>query len=240
MEGFPDGLQVNLDWRSYIFTSPSPRALVGSVKTRLGVDFKEAEKEVRPVPVRIGQGNSIVLSVNQQLGNDYNVKGDELGVGAVVWDAAIVLGWFLEAFPEIVKGGKTVIDLGSGTGICGILAAIFMGIGEEGSKGSLGKVVCTDHGRLEALCRGNVSTAQETFSGLGGGWEGVVRCLGEVEFCHFWWGGGLPDRVRELGERGGGRESSSTLLSRATTFTTMTPSLLSWNHSRLLLDRGPL
>ena len=88
MEGFPDGLQVNFDWRSYIFTSPSPRALVGSVKTRLGVDFKEAEKEVRPVPVRIGQGNSIVLSVNQKLGNDYHVLGEALGVGAVVWDAA--------------------------------------------------------------------------------------------------------------------------------------------------------
>ena len=98
MENFPssDSLSVNVDWRSYIFDSPVPKAMTGKVKTRLGVDFNEAEKASRSVMVGVGDGDEVELVILQRLGNDYNIKGDELGVGAVVWDAAIVLGRFLE------------------------------------------------------------------------------------------------------------------------------------------------
>ncbi|KAM5152876.1 protein N-lysine methyltransferase METTL21A isoform 1-T2 [Mantella aurantiaca] len=47
----------------------------------------------------------------------------ELGVAAVVWDAAIVLCMYLEA-GSINLEGRSVIELGAGTGLVGIVAAL--------------------------------------------------------------------------------------------------------------------
>ncbi|XP_072274790.1 protein N-lysine methyltransferase METTL21A [Pyxicephalus adspersus] len=47
----------------------------------------------------------------------------ELGVAAVVWDAAIVLCMYLEA-GGINLNGRSVIELGAGTGLVGIVAAL--------------------------------------------------------------------------------------------------------------------
>lgn len=47
-------------------------------------------------------------------------------VGCVVWDAAIVLSKFLERRECVEPGlfsGRSVVELGSGTGIVGIMAA---------------------------------------------------------------------------------------------------------------------
>ncbi|KAG9348707.1 hypothetical protein JZ751_029024 [Albula glossodonta] len=46
-----------------------------------------------------------------------------LGVAAVVWDAAIVLSMYLE-LGEIELRGKPAIELGAGTGLVGIVAAL--------------------------------------------------------------------------------------------------------------------
>ncbi|XP_053386773.1 protein N-lysine methyltransferase METTL21A-like [Mercenaria mercenaria] len=46
-----------------------------------------------------------------------------LGVAAVVWDAAEVLSEYLENSADIVKD-KTVIELGAGTGLVGIVASL--------------------------------------------------------------------------------------------------------------------
>ncbi|GAB1598580.1 protein N-lysine methyltransferase METTL21A-like [Argonauta hians] len=51
---------------------------------------------------------------------------NKLGVTAVVWDSAIVLSEFLEKHPEFVKN-KSVIELGAGTGLVGIVAALLGG-----------------------------------------------------------------------------------------------------------------
>ncbi|XP_029655822.1 protein N-lysine methyltransferase METTL21A [Octopus sinensis] len=51
---------------------------------------------------------------------------DLLGVAAVVWDSAIVLSEFLEVNPEFAKN-KNVIELGAGTGLVGIVAALLGG-----------------------------------------------------------------------------------------------------------------
>ncbi|KAM8934775.1 protein N-lysine methyltransferase METTL21A [Pelodytes ibericus] len=47
----------------------------------------------------------------------------ELGVAAVVWDAAVVLCMYLETGAINVKG-SSVIELGAGTGLVGIVAAL--------------------------------------------------------------------------------------------------------------------
>lgn len=47
----------------------------------------------------------------------------ELGVAAVVWDAAVVLCMYLEAGGIDVKG-RSVVELGAGTGLVGIVAAL--------------------------------------------------------------------------------------------------------------------
>ncbi|KAK6165491.1 hypothetical protein SNE40_022410 [Patella caerulea] len=60
-----------------------------------------------------------------------------LGVAAVVWEAAVVLGEYLEQHRHLVEG-KRVIELGSGTGLAGLVAS-FLG----------GKVTLTE--RAEAL-----------------------------------------------------------------------------------------
>lgn len=45
------------------------------------------------------------------------------GVAAVVWEAALILGTFLQSIQDKIKG-KDILELGSGTGICGIVASL--------------------------------------------------------------------------------------------------------------------
>lgn len=51
---------------------------------------------------------------------------NEVGVAAVVWDAAIVLGRYLEKIAAQLWG-KKVIELGAGTGFAGIVASLLGG-----------------------------------------------------------------------------------------------------------------
>ncbi len=43
--------------------------------------------------------------------------------GQKVWDSALLLVRFLEQRPELVGGDKRVLELGCGTGVCGLAAA---------------------------------------------------------------------------------------------------------------------
>src|SRR3989338_3832138 len=56
-------------------------------------------------------------------------------LGGVVWDAAVVLGKYLEAHPERVRGAR-VLELGSGSGALGCVCAAL----------GAGAVVMTDYG----------------------------------------------------------------------------------------------
>ena len=48
---------------------------------------------------------------------------NKFGVAAVVWEAALVLGTFLQSIEQKIQG-KQVLELGTGTGVCGIVASI--------------------------------------------------------------------------------------------------------------------
>jgi len=74
-----------------------------------GVDFAKANKPIFPVKLKDGT----IFQVRQNL---------ELGLGAVVWDCGRVLASLMEDLSLNIFENKTVIDLGCGTGFCGILA----------------------------------------------------------------------------------------------------------------------
>ena len=49
--------------------------------------------------------------------------GTEIGFGASVYDASIVLSYYLESQPDIIRD-KVVLDLGSGPGLVSLVAAL--------------------------------------------------------------------------------------------------------------------
>lgn len=63
---------------------------------------------------------------------EFEIGGQEIkieqegsvGIGGMVWDAAIVLAKFLAKHKGIYKGVKRVLELGSGTGLCGAAVAM--------------------------------------------------------------------------------------------------------------------
>ncbi|KAM5265880.1 protein N-lysine methyltransferase METTL21A isoform 2-T5 [Hipposideros larvatus] len=54
----------------------------------------------------------------------------QLGVAAVVWDAAVVLSMYLE-MGAVELRGCSVVELGAGTGLVGIVAALLGTFGHE-------------------------------------------------------------------------------------------------------------
>lgn len=49
----------------------------------------------------------------------------KLGLGGTVWEAALVLSRFLHSQPALLAGATSVLELGSGTGLCGLAVAKF-------------------------------------------------------------------------------------------------------------------
>ena len=74
--------------------------------------------------------DSFVREFVRKDGINLHISQHEVGdVGCVVWDAAIVLSYYLESSEftnstgESMLKGKRVIELGAGTGLVGIQAA---------------------------------------------------------------------------------------------------------------------
>ncbi|XP_062236436.1 protein N-lysine methyltransferase METTL21A [Platichthys flesus] len=90
------------------------------------------------------------------------------GVAAVLWDAAVVLSVYMEQGGELTLKGKRVIELGAGTGLAGIVAAL---LGAE--------VTVTDRASALDLLSTNVK------SNLPPG------CQGSATVSELTWGQGL-------------------------------------------------
>ncbi|KAG0345607.1 inner nuclear membrane protein enriched at telomere/subtelomere region [Podila humilis] len=109
--------------------------------------------------------NDAVLTFREYDFNDHSVKSLEIyedptgalrgGVGSTIWDAAIVLSKYLEKsslYATVKKGEQPVqvLELGSGTGIVGLVVARLLSV-----KGIPGKVVLTDKGSVLPLLQKN-------------------------------------------------------------------------------------
>ncbi|TRZ00992.1 hypothetical protein DNTS_033376 [Danionella cerebrum] len=79
------------------------------------------DENVLPALSKLHQASTEFTLANHRIRLSQDWK--RLGVAAVVWDAAIVLCMYLEAGNVDLKG-KRVIELGAGTGLVGIVAAL--------------------------------------------------------------------------------------------------------------------
>ncbi|ESO99207.1 hypothetical protein LOTGIDRAFT_141991 [Lottia gigantea] len=96
---------------------------------------KSCQKETKSNALAVVPFDDSTLFPHQKLernftfvGHSFTIKQNfgSLGVAAVVWDSAIVLGEYLEKNKEVIEG-KYVLELGSGTGLTGMVAALLGG-----------------------------------------------------------------------------------------------------------------
>mmetsp|Transcript_22041 Transcript_22041/g.32564 ORF Transcript_22041/g.32564 Transcript_22041/m.32564 type:complete len:271 (+) Transcript_22041:364-1176(+) len=138
----------------------------------LGWRSRYSQAQEYPVSVR---NNSFTVQQIQR----GEIEGT-YGTGATVWPASIVLVKYLELHPEKLQD-RTVIDLGAGTGVTSLAAAIL------GAK----RVVCTDGvDTVVKLARSNVSKACIQLE--------ENDCKGKfdsIEVQEYFWGSGcIPDK----------------------------------------------
>jgi predicted nicotinamide N-methyase len=129
-------------------------AFVEKQLTLLGWRNRHSQDE--HYPVTVGTTTFTVLQVQRG-----EIEGT-YGTGACVWPAAMVLLKYMEhqtsanASNSIVVKDKTVVDLGSGTGVTSIAAALL----------GASRVICTDGcDRVVQLARENINNASQEING---------------------------------------------------------------------------
>ena len=106
----PLGLRgLERDWRAVAFGAAAV-AQIG--KSRLGIDFCRAQQATLSVPC--GRGDAHV-----EVAQDAQHKL----LGAVVWDCGLVMVRVLALLAPSLLARARVLELGSGTGLCGLAAA---------------------------------------------------------------------------------------------------------------------
>jgi len=106
-----------------------------------------------------------------------------LGVGALIWEGAMILAQHMLTLPGDRFHGSTCVELGAGLGLCGILAH------KKGAK----KVTLTDVGDMLPTMERNVKENQE------GGKKGK-RCLVAEQL--EWGSSGAPNVIESLTKAG--------------------------------------
>ena len=131
------------------------------------------------------ESSLVTFKVAQKLDSEYQVglqNSSALGVGAVVWDAGDLLLKFISVYPSLCKN-KTLIDLGSGTGIVGIVA---------GWVGKSRTVWLTDHESLRTLNEENMESVGNIFRTHFSSTTTTTTTTNTdapfIKFEHYWWG----------------------------------------------------
>lgn len=156
----------------------------------LGWRNRYSQDEFYPIEIRASAASHFsVLQVQRgELEGTY-------GTGATVWPAAVVMIKYLERHSESIIKGKKVIDLGSGTGVTSIAAAVL------GAR----HVICTDgEPRVVQLAQDNLERASQQLGGHAGppaysesnepssslqlAFTTIADCPVDVQT--YWWGTG--------------------------------------------------
>lgn len=157
----------------------------------LGWRNRYSQSEHYPTSVELFD-RTVTFSVRQVQRGE--VEGT-YGTGATVWPAAVVLVKYLSLHPELVRD-KRVVDLGSGTGVTSLAAAIL----------GCSHVVCTD-GEDSVVqlamdnCRNAVSTLIESVKGESSVAQTSPIMVGKCPIVvqKYWWGTQpLPDDQCEV------------------------------------------
>jgi predicted nicotinamide N-methyase len=133
-----------------------------------------SQSEWYPITIKIGTTTTTTRSCDIQV---RQVQRGEVegtyGTGATVWPASLVLIKYLEKNPHLLQE-KSVIDLGSGTGVTSIAAAVLQSA----------HVVCTDGtDSVVQLAQDNVTHNAQRF-----GSSSVIAT--NIHVRKYWWGDG--------------------------------------------------
>lgn len=104
----------------------------------------------------------------------YTTRDENLETGGSIWHASFLLTNYLIKHTDLVKG-KTILELGSGCGLCGIVCSIL------GAK----KVIITDLPEQQDHLKKNILNNSESL-------------LGEVVSLPFTFGSNVNDLIQEL------------------------------------------
>ena len=105
------------------------------------------------------------------------------GFGSIIWDCALVFASYLEWLGKKSFAGKTVLELGSGTGVLGMWFHLYDRHDEEVTKLSLtgvcaaslgARVTATDLPEMIPLLERNASLNEEIYKRKGGSLEAMV------------------------------------------------------------------
>jgi predicted nicotinamide N-methyase len=167
-------------------TSKTTSAFIQKRAATLGWRNRHSQSEQYPMTVRKDTTFHVQQVQRGECENTY-------GTGATVWPASLVLMRYLERHAEALLQGQRVIDLGSGTGITSIAAALL------GAR----HVICTDgEASVVALARRNIAHAAEELKTIERSSTSVpatgndhptnseVVYIGNcpIETQHYWWG----------------------------------------------------
>lgn len=127
-----------------------PRKVVRSrFRFRLPV-LKDCRKETAADGVELDEDGDVLVSrqhdTESYITIDHHLATPLKSVGLQVWKGALLLADFLLDSGDSLLRGKGVLELGGGTGLCSIVAAMFADV-----------VYCTDRGNdVLSLCRRNL------------------------------------------------------------------------------------
>lgn len=138
---------------------PQQSAFIRKQSITLGWRSRHSQDAFYPITI-----NGVELSIQQFQRGEIE---DTYGTGATVWPASVVLCKYMELHQHSVIQNKTILDLGAGTGITSLAAAIL----------GAASVTCTDGcEKVVELAQANVdrifTTTTET----------------PIHVCHYGWG----------------------------------------------------